>query len=215
MKKFVGKVVAIDVDLTFVDSGRAWLDWCQKKTGLPMNVFLPPQNPQMRFYYDLTKYFPACFKSDLRLFWKLGNIYDNLEPLPDAVDTIKWLHDEGATIWFLTGSLSHKQHVNKFDFLNKWCPFLELKWGGQGNRYENELIRVNDMREKVEFAWDVLIDDRIEAFPSLEDNHNGYSILMDTPYDQNCTDLMRVDAIVHGWGKGLKDNLEIILEGDD
>ena len=31
MKKFVGKVVAVDVDLTFVDSGRAWLDWCQKK----------------------------------------------------------------------------------------------------------------------------------------------------------------------------------------
>ena len=61
------------------------------------------------------------------------------------------------------------------------------------------------MCEKVNFAWDVLIDDRIEAFPSLGDNHNGYSILMDTPYDQNCTDLMRVDAIVHGWGKGIKD----------
>lgn len=211
MKKFVGKVVAVDVDLTFVDSGRAWLDWCQKKTGLPINVFLPPQNPQMRFYYDLTKYFPTCFKNDLRLFWKLGGIYDNLEPVPGAVDTIKWLHDEGAIIWFLTGSLSHEQHVNKFDFLNKWCPFLELRWGGQGNRYENELIRVNDMHEKVNFAWDVLIDDRIDAFPPREDSHTGSTILMDTPYDQSCTDWTRVDAVVNGWGDKMKDHLEWVL----
>lgn len=212
MKKFVGKVVAVDVDLTFVDTGRAWLDWCQKRTGLPINVFLPPQNPQMRFYYDLTEYFPKCLEKDLRLFWKCGDIYDNLEPLPGAVDTIRWLHDEGAIIWFLTGSLSHEQHVNKFDFLNKWCPFLELKWGGEGCRYENELIRVEHMHEKANFEWDVLIDDRVDAFPSCDDHTRGFTILMDTPYDQKCTKWERVDAFVCGWNDAMREHLEAVLE---
>ena len=114
-------------------------------------------------------------------------------------------------IWFLTGSLSHKQHGNKFDFINKWCPFLEIKWGGHGNRYENELIRVADMHEKVNFEWDVLIDDRIDAFPPREDSHAGSTILMDTPYDQSCTDWTRVDAVVNGWGDKMKEHLEWAL----
>lgn len=67
------------------------------------------------------------------------------------------------------------------------------------------------MHEKVNFAWDVLIDDRIDAFPSREDSHAGSTILIDTPYDQSCTDWTRVDAIVNGWGDKMKDHLEWAL----
>lgn len=87
MKPFI---LAVDVDLTVVDSLTPWMAWFSKETGINFD-------PTTQSTYDLV---PAM-KSKLDEagvinfnpfdYWKKSDLYDDLQPLPGAVEAISYL----------------------------------------------------------------------------------------------------------------------------
>ena len=150
------KVIAIDMDLTIVDSLTPWLYWIHQTQGVhfPVDHFAginPGQVPDFITEYDkMPAYFRrhnpnlSTYNEELFLqYWKQPNLYQNLRPVTDSVHIIEGLARK-ADIVFVTscfpGHIDSKKMFLKAHFGHMPFDFI-------------------DTRAKHLVDYDVLIDD--------------------------------------------------------
>jgi len=118
-------IVAVDVDLTFVDTLTPYFEWFKTHAGFPV----PPSVYEGHF--DLNPIF-AEYGVDGHAFWMQADLYDNLIPLPGATGKLKAL-SEHCDIVFV--STCYPEHIaSKRRLLAKFCEFpfdfidTDAKW---------------------------------------------------------------------------------------
>lgn len=109
------RIIAIDVDLTIVDTLTPWIKWFINKTGIPFGK------------EDITQYYIGSLMKaktkdygidgfDPNDYWRIPDLYDYLSPLYDAYEVINSLIDDGLDIVFV--SKCYPEHIDsKKDFL--------------------------------------------------------------------------------------------------
>ena len=107
------KTIAVDVDLTVVDTLTSWIYWFEKVTGATFD------------WSDLHRRAPKKIMEDnmedpLR-YWNKTDIYDTLIPEDDCIETLKRLSTE-YNIIFVTKSTSGHMY-SKEAFLERNFPF--------------------------------------------------------------------------------------------
>lgn len=162
MKTLTRKMIAIDMDLTIVDSLTPWLKWIKQTQGreFPIGAFagIPGYSgnriPDWLSSYDnMGDYFRDHYKGsapeyDVNVFngfWEQPFLYQNLSPIEGAVQGIKRL-SQGYDIVFVTHC--HPEHFeSKKMFLKSY--FKGMDYG------------FIDTKDKMYVGYDVLIDDNI------------------------------------------------------
>lgn len=150
----MNKVIAVDVDLTVVDTLTPWLKWFKDRTG--KDVLNEDNN------YSLIPEMTRLMNGDVSFhpldFWKQKDLYDFLKPLPDCVEVLKELHKRNWKIIFVSSCIS--EHIDsKIRFLDRYFRC--------GVNYEyTPFISTHD---KHYVRYDLLIDDKAEHYISGED----------------------------------------------
>ena len=73
-------VLAIDVDLTMVDSLTPWLNWCGERVSRPLSIFDIPE-PMVDEAIDIAPWLEESIcVSDPLFFWRSADLYDNMKP---------------------------------------------------------------------------------------------------------------------------------------
>lgn len=108
-------IIAVDVDMTVVNPVTKWVMWYQKKTGhtitaqeiseIQYNV-----NDMMHKHHD-----PLSF-------WRQCDLYDDLYPIKNSVETLSKLHEMGYTIIFVSSCFPEHQESKTY-FLKRFFPF--------------------------------------------------------------------------------------------
>jgi 5'(3')-deoxyribonucleotidase len=137
------KVIAVDVDLTVVDTLTPWMNWFYARTGEHI------KNEDGA--YDLVPEMNEIIQRkglsfDPFDFWRIGDLYDELVPIPFSMLALASLSQAGHAILFVSSCVP-EHTASKQAFLNKWFP------------YHNGFIATKD---KHFVDYDVLVDDRIE-----------------------------------------------------
>lgn len=119
------KVIAIDVDLTVVDTLTPWLNWFYSKTLKRVENESRSYNLEHEMI-DLIKDSGVPPFNPLA-FWHQSNLYDNLPPLPGSVEAVNRMIEAGYTVVFVSSCVS--AHTDsKIRFLQKHfhkdCKFI-------------------------------------------------------------------------------------------
>lgn len=170
-------LVAIDVDLTFVDSYTPYLEWFEAKSGVPFPI------DEHRDRYDLNPVFEQYGVSGHE-FWKQADLYDRMVPHPGAVEALGELQ-EVADLVFV--SKCYPEHTNsKIAMLQRCVP------------YEHAFIATG---AKWLVDYDLLIDDCKDIMAKAvkyrpESLHLMYTTPMNAAFDVAAHGMLRLD----NWG---------------
>jgi 5'(3')-deoxyribonucleotidase len=140
----VKKLVAVDVDLTVVDSLSAWYKWLSVFSDEPVLNESKSYNlyPEIRGILDRAGH-PDVDPLD---FWRMDDLYDTLKPVEGSVEALKQVYDSGDILLFVS-SCFPEHEKSKVNLLNKYFPFMDA------------FISTHD---KHFVAYDVLVDDKLE-----------------------------------------------------
>jgi 5'(3')-deoxyribonucleotidase len=136
--------VAIDVDLTVVDTLNPWLFWFYNKCGARVlnengSYDLVPEMKELQKLTGHEHFHPFDF-------WHKKDLYDKLNPLDGAVEAVKRLKNNGYNVIFVSQSVP--EHTNsKISFLNKHFPSAD----GFISTHDKHFV-----------DYSVLIDDKLE-----------------------------------------------------
>ena len=127
------KTIAVDVDLTLVDTLTPWVEWWEFMTDSKFDwTKVGPDfsiNDQLK-----TK----MTRKEYMVWWNRADLYDDLEPNPGAMRTLRWYHDMGAEIYFVS-KCEDGHYKSKVRFLDKYFPFAD----GLINTPHKELINAD------------------------------------------------------------------------
>lgn len=114
-------IIAVDVDLTVVDTLSPWLEWFSAISG--GETIYNAGN-----MYDLVPEMKEVLKSvgrdhvDPFDYWRSETLYDNLEPVEGAVEKLWSCYEGGYEVIFV--SLCVPSHtISKMKFVDKFFPF--------------------------------------------------------------------------------------------
>jgi len=169
--------IGIDVDLTWVDSGTAWIVWMEKMYNVKVDWTLPPENPQGLLYYNVSKYFPTPSAHQLAPydFWEEQHLYDGLHPRAGAIEALRDLVAAGHFAHFI--SMCKKGHFSsKVRHIKRYTEdFMSIEPGSGHGFYAT--------KNKSMLRVDVIIDDRNSFLNQFPDD--VIKIKFATPYDQD------------------------------
>lgn len=160
------KILAVDVDLTVVDSAFHWWKWLEEKTNAGLSYDLVSR------YYDFTiPYAPLWASMGLSGtpldFWRGEHVYDQMTPLEGSVEALMNIKKLGWNICFVS-ALKGLHHKSKYEFLERNFPFMD---GFAGTK------------EKWMVNADAIIDDRNRFLNMF--NSDIIRIKKITPHDQD------------------------------
>jgi 5'(3')-deoxyribonucleotidase len=162
------RIVAVDVDQTIVDTAYPWWQWLENISGkgLPYDV--------VSSTYDFTKMYETELREmgiDGLDYWRQKNLYDDLEPLPYAVEALELVSKIGDVIF--VSVLKGDHHKSKYYFLKKHFPFMQGLIGTKEKRFVH---------------CDMAIDDRNENLDQFRKYNNCEIVRFDTPHGQYIKD---------------------------
>jgi 5'(3')-deoxyribonucleotidase len=136
--------LAVDVDLTVVDTLTPWMEWFKQYTDEPVKNEDKAYNldPEMRVILA------RAGRSDVDpvAYWKKPDLYDNLDPIPGAVENLKYISDN-YNVAVVFASTCFPEHTASKERLIKRCfPFAD------------GFIATHD---KHFIGYDALIDDKL------------------------------------------------------
>ena len=159
--------LGVDVDLTVVDTGREWYNFLrgvseiqvpEYEEFLALNTVAP---------YDMTNVFKDMDYQKCLSYWRDEFLYDNLEPLKDAVQVLEDLKiSKGCEIVFVS-TIKGNHHKSKYYFLKKNFPFLDGFIATKEKKYAK---------------IDIMVDDRLNVLELLD--RNVVAVQKITPFDQ-------------------------------
>ncbi|UYL84910.1 hypothetical protein pEaSNUABM56_00209 [Erwinia phage pEa_SNUABM_56] len=183
--------IGIDVDLTWVDSGSAWLAWLEKAYGIKVDWDLPPKLPDGALHYNLTKYFPPPGPHQLSgmAFWEETHLYDTLLPREGAVDALEALVKAGHFAHFI--SMCKKGHFSSKvrNIERHTAHFMDLEPHNGHGFYAT--------KNKGMLKVDVIIDDRNSFLNQF--GGDVIKIKFDTPYSQDEGLIGTPDLVTADW----------------
>lgn len=159
------KVIGVDVDLTVVDTGRAWMEWLDALTGRSFSKDLWKAT---NLPYDLSKLYGPWLedRGDAFDFWRQENLYDSLQPDALAQETLSSLSKHGWDVVFVSTVKGH-HGKSKYYWLKKHFPFMAgALW----------------TKEKHYVACDAMLDDRNKVLNKMPTHVQCFR--PKTPYDQ-------------------------------
>lgn len=161
-------IIAVDCDLTVVNTGLAWLKWLNSVSAGNQYSQYDLLERSVEMNYNLSSYFPSLKHGvEAMDFWRNKYLYQPLTPLKDCVDVLMKYKNLGNQIVFVS-AITGQHGSSKYDFLKENFPFLD---------------GVVFTKEKWTVGCDVLIDDRnafLNQMPS-----NVKKIKLHTPYTQD------------------------------
>lgn len=154
------KVLGVDVDLTVVDTGRAWMKWLDELTGRNLCYELDISYQDNNTPYDLTKLYSPWLENtvDGYDFWRQPNLYDSLLPEMGVVETLSTLSKGGWDIVFVS-TVKGFHGKSKYYWLKRHFPFMAgALW----------------TKEKHYVACDAIIDDRNKILNKMPEHVKCY-----------------------------------------
>jgi len=109
------KIIAIDVDLTVVDSVTPWKEWYTGLTGHDLGEITSENN-------DLETMMKN--HNDPLQFWRKPDLYDTMQPIPDAVKYIKLIKDLGFEVIFVSACMAEHEQSKRY-FLQRHFPYAD------------------------------------------------------------------------------------------
>ena len=135
----MNKVIAVDVDLTVVDSLSPWFDWYYKRTNHSimedLNQLIDKggkveADKLMHMHHQPNEY------------WHQEDLYDNLTPIKGCIDVLKELSTEYDIIFV---SHSFPKHTNSKElFIKRFFPFYKAFISTKAKGYVNADIFIDD-----------------------------------------------------------------------
>lgn len=109
----VRKIIAVDVDLTVVDTLNPWLEWYDALTGHDIFDDVKKETYNLE---ELMHMHPSPLD-----YWKKPDLYDDLVPMGDSVEILKELSDKYDIIFV---SSCFPEHITSKElFLQKYFSF--------------------------------------------------------------------------------------------
>lgn len=165
----MNKILALDIDETVVSMWPLWKYWCEESFGV---------SP----YYSGTIDYNLCnvFGEKAIEFWSDKDLYYNVPPMKNSVETLERMKKLGWQIGFV--SYTKKGHFeSKCDWVNKWFPFKDF---------------IHCTKEKGFTRCTHFIDDRNKY---LNQQPEGVKLIkMQTPLTQDEI-LLREHFVVNDW----------------
>lgn len=165
----MNKILALDIDETVVSMWPLWKHWCEESFGV---------SP----YYSGTIDYNLCnvFGEKAIEFWSDKDLYYNVPPMKNSVETLELMKNMGWQIGFV--SYTKKGHFeSKCDWVNKWFPFKDF---------------IHCTKEKGFTRCTHFIDDRNKY---LNQQPEGVKLIkMQTPLTQDEI-LLREHFVVNDW----------------
>lgn len=173
----MNKIIAVDCDLTVVDTGLAWLKWLNSVSRSLKYTHEELLGNGREISYNLGEYFPTLqHHVEPMDFWRNKYLYYGMTPIKGSVDALLGLANQGYKIVFVS-SITGQHASSKYYWLKEHFPFLD---------------GVVFTREKDNVRCDVLIDDRNDFLNLMP--CNVMKIRYNTPYTQ--TKKQHKDTIV-------------------
>jgi 5'(3')-deoxyribonucleotidase len=139
-------IIAVDVDLTVVDSLTPWMEWFKQFTDIPVLNKTRTYNLVPEMKEILAKAGGIKNYVDPLSFWRHADLYDKLQPVEGSVEALQRAKDGGETIVFVSSCFpEHTQ--SKINFLKRCFPFAD----GFIATHEKHYV-----------AYGTLIDDKLE-----------------------------------------------------
>lgn len=174
--------IAVDIDLTIVDTGASWLAWL--KQHFPMEQVVPCSEVS----YNLGEYFGES-TTGLHHFeyWDNNHLYDELEFIHGVVENLGILKSHGHNIYFV--SHTRPGHFkSKFRMLSR-LEFIDFKGG--------DAFLATQEKGSLSGSVDVIIDDRHAFLNQFADD--VIKIKFSTPYTQDEELIGTVDLATSDW----------------
>lgn len=125
----MAKIIAVDVDGTVVDSVEHWLKWFEEKTGVARPVFKDYNYMLDDILNQKAKESKHLLDSwvgfDSYQFWKGHDIYDNMVPIEDCVETLEKIKKVFRHKIIFVSVCSPEHEASKIRFLKKHFPFAD------------------------------------------------------------------------------------------
>lgn len=122
--------------------------------------------------YYIEDYVSDDYKDDFYLIFLKKEMWKRVKVLPNCVEVVRRLHEQGHEIWFVTSTESQNV-AKKHRFLQRTFPFLNIR---------KRLITTH-CKQMIDV--DVLIDDCVD---NVVNSKHYISILMDYPWNHNFDD---------------------------
>ncbi len=112
----------------------------------------------------------------LRNYMRYPNFYQDLEPVPGAIDGMKALIDAGHEVKIVTSipKCAGLAYEGKLQWLREYMPFFPLK-------------KFYAVSEKYEVKGDILLDDGLHNLGPFEQLGGGEAVAFDRPWNQSWT----------------------------
>lgn len=160
--------LGVDVDLTVVDTGRAWYEYLSSVSELKV----PSHDEYLQIVkeipYDLSKVFSDLDLNKCLDYWRVDSLYDTLMPLPNVVDVLEDLKANKRYEIVFVSTIKGNHHKSKYYFLKKHFPFMDGFIATKEKKYAN--VRM-------------MVDDRLNVLEKMDTS--VITIQKQTPYDQS------------------------------
>lgn len=165
--------ILVDCDDVIFNLLPNWVNYLNKK----YDLFVDPTEIKN---WDLSLAFPTLSNEQICEPLSLESFWDNVKPIPGAIESLEYLHSKGHTIYIVTAT-----HYGTI--YNKMTKMI-LKYMPEWFDYKNLIIAYN----KGMIIGDVLIDDYVNNLSSFR----GKRILLNKSYNNNVsTDII----VVNDW----------------
>ena len=95
----MNKVIAIDIDDTIIYLGKTWVSWLNKIHNMTVSY-------ESITSWDIASFFPTLSSDEVFKPLHLKEFWKKVKPMPDAIEYIQLLIDEGFDIYLCT-SFAH------------------------------------------------------------------------------------------------------------
>lgn len=160
--------LGVDVDLTVVDTGRAWYKFLSTVSELSVPSFDEYMQIVKEVPYDLTKVFFDLDMNKCLDYWREEYLYDTLMPLPNVVDVLEDLKVNKRYEIVFVSTIKGNHHKSKYYFLKKHFPFMDGFIATKEKKYANVHM---------------MVDDRLNVLEKMD--RSVITVLKQTPYDQS------------------------------
>lgn len=183
-------LIAVDVDLTVVDTLTPWMHWLEEFTDEKVKNESGAYNLEPEIREILLR--AGRDDVDPLEYWKNPCLYDYREPIPGAVENLKKFYQEDIVF---VSSCFPEHTASKIRFLEKHFPFAA------------GFIATHD---KHFVGYDVLIDDKLEHMRLGLQHRNRANHILFTGVRADGTDYQRMAFTkMNSW-----DKLELAIEYD-
>ena len=145
----MSKIIGCDIDGVVCDTNYLWYTYLLSRYKLKVEYY-----GVHKFPYNVSEMFHIPDNVDPFVFWKDPYLYEGLEPVPNSVDILHKLCEEGNKIRFVSFGKGFHQK-SKYYFIEKWFPFKEA---------------VVLTKEKWTVGMDIMIDDSTHILDSMPEN---------------------------------------------